>query len=127
MKKIKYVKKLAIFLLILCALTIFLLCLKSIYHEKIKEGLLSNIKIILDQSIQDEKKEYVEGEAIGMLVIPKIGMEAPITQGTSLDILKNSIGHFQNTSVWQGNIALASHNRGSYAHYFSRINELENR
>jgi len=24
-----------------------------------------------------------------------------------------------------GNIALASHNEGSYAHYFSRINELE--
>lgn len=25
-----------------------------------------------------------------------------------------------------GNVALASHNEGSYAHYFSRINELEN-
>lgn len=24
-----------------------------------------------------------------------------------------------------GNVALASHNEGSYAHYFSRINELE--
>ncbi len=25
-----------------------------------------------------------------------------------------------------GNVALASHNEGSYAHYFSRINELKN-
>lgn len=35
-------------------------------------------------------------------------------------------GHFEETSLWRGNVALASHNEGSYAHYFSRINELEN-
>lgn len=35
-------------------------------------------------------------------------------------------GHFEDTSLWEGNVALASHNEGSYAHYFSRINELKN-
>lgn len=35
-------------------------------------------------------------------------------------------GHFEETSMWQGNVALASHNEGSYAHYFSMIKELKN-
>lgn len=35
-------------------------------------------------------------------------------------------GHFENTSLWDGNVSLASHNEGSYAHYFSRIKELKN-
>lgn len=35
-------------------------------------------------------------------------------------------GHFETTKLWNGNVALASHNEGSYAHYFERIKELKN-
>ena len=35
-------------------------------------------------------------------------------------------GHFNETNLWFGNVALASHNEGSYAHYFSKIKELKN-
>ena len=34
------------------------------------------------------------------------------------------IGHFQNTSLWNGNIGLAAHNRGYPVNYFGRIKEL---
>ena len=63
---------------------------------------------------------------IGTLEIPKINLKAQIKEGVDLDTLKTDIGHFPNSSIWNGNIALASHNRGSnVAHYFQDINKLE--
>ena len=44
--------------------------------------------------------------------------------GVGEDILKKAVGHFSGTSYWNGNVCLASHNRGSYAHYFEKINKL---
>ena len=49
-----------------------------------------------------------------------------IKEGIDLETLANSIGHFKNSSLWDGNIALASHNRGSsVAHYFEGIHLLD--
>lgn len=67
-----------------------------------------------------------ETETIGTLYIPAIDMKASIKEGTSQDILAEYIGHFPSSSVWDGNVALASHNRGeNIVHYFEKINELE--
>ena len=65
-----------------------------------------------------------DSNVLGKIKIPAIGVEAPIEEGTTADILKESVGHFSNTSYWNGNVALASHNRGTYAHYFANINNL---
>ena len=35
------------------------------------------------------------------------------------------VGHFENTSEWNGNIGLAAHNRGYPINYFSKLKELE--
>ena len=68
-----------------------------------------------------------ENEVIGTLEIPKLELSAPIKEGIEQEILANSIGHFNNSSIWDGNVCLASHNRGdSVKHYFDRINELVN-
>ena len=68
-----------------------------------------------------------ENEVIGILEIPKLELSAPIKEGIEQEILANSIGHFNNSSIWDGNVCLASHNRGdSVKHYFDRINELVN-
>lgn len=68
-----------------------------------------------------------ENEVIGTLEIPKLELLAPIKEGIEQEILANSIGHFNNSSIWDGNVCLASHNRGdSVKHYFDRINELVN-
>ena len=37
--------------------------------------------------------------------------------------MKKGAGHFTNTSIWDGNVALASHNRGPNAH-FGKIHTL---
>lgn len=68
-----------------------------------------------------------ENEVLGTLEIPKLELSAPIKEGIEQEILANSIGHFNNSSIWDGNVCLASHNRGdSVKHYFDRINELVN-
>ena len=75
---------------------------------------------------QEIKLEY-ENNSTGTIEIPKIGLVAPIKEGTDLETLAQYVGHFSNSSVWDGNVALAAHNRGtSVKHYFDRINELVN-
>ena len=43
--------------------------------------------------------------------IPIIDLVAPIDEGTTQEVMKNYVGHFENTSLWKGNIGLAAHNR----------------
>jgi sortase A len=78
----------------------------------------------------DEEKEIskedilLEDELIGILKIPKLNVQAPIKDGTSQEVMKTSIGHFTESNYWNGNVSLASHNGGTNAHYFEKINEL---
>ena len=60
-----------------------------------------------------------------ILEIPKINLKAPISEGTTKEILDNYIGHFEKTSKNTGNIALAAHNRGYKVNYFQNIKKLK--
>ena len=59
------------------------------------------------------------------IVIPSIGLDAPIAEGTSTSIMNKYVGHFENTDFWNGNIALAAHNRGYPVNYFANIKNLK--
>lgn len=81
---------------------------------------------VLTESEEETSLEY-ENSIIGTIEIPKLELEAPIKEGTDLEILAQYVGHFSNSNVWDGNVVLAAHNRGtSVKHYFDRINELVN-
>ena len=56
--------------------------------------------------------------------IPKIGLIANISEGTSKELLDEFVGHFENTEKVNGNIGLAAHNRGYKVNYFGKIKEL---
>ena len=92
---------------------------------------ISGSEDYLEENNSEEKElfsaEKIEQDAnvLGKIKIKKIGVEAPIMDGTSQDVLRMSVGHFKRTNYWNGNVALASHNRGSYAHYFKNINKLD--
>lgn len=43
--------------------------------------------------------------------IPSIFLKAPINEGVDSETLQAYVGHFQNTSLKEGNIGLAAHNR----------------
>ena len=50
---------------------------------------------------------------IGRITIPALNNRvASVRSGVALSTLNDYVGHFSNTSQWDGNIALASHNRG---------------
>lgn len=59
------------------------------------------------------------------LEIPKINLSANINFGTSEEVMNKYIGHFDNTSLWNGNVGLAAHNRGYPVNYFGRLKELQ--
>ena len=74
----------------------------------------------------EQKKEVVEEtkENIWQVEIPKINLIAPIAEGTSGEVMLEFVGHFEDTSIWEGNIGLAAHNRGYPINYFSKLKEL---
>lgn len=57
--------------------------------------------------------------------IPKIGLIAPIKTGTTQEVLATAVGHFEGYSKWNGNVALAGHNRGYNCNFFQNIKKLE--
>lgn len=77
-----------------------------------------NIELITENEL--EKNENI----IGKLIIPKIDLEAPIQEGTSQKVLRFAIGHFENSSFFDGNVALAAHNRGNITNYFADVKNL---
>ena len=57
--------------------------------------------------------------------IPKISLDASISEGTSKEIMDKYVGHFEETSLKSGNVGLAAHNRGYAVNYFANIKSLQ--
>lgn len=74
---------------------------------------------------KEKESEETNEEEIWQIEIPKIDLIAPISEGTSQEVMLEFIGHFENTSIWNGNVGLAAHNRGYPINYFSRLKELK--
>lgn len=55
---------------------------------------------------------YYSGGYLGILKIPAIGLNVKVYEGTDSATLAKGAGHFQNTSIWDGNVSIAGHNRG---------------
>lgn len=66
---------------------------------------------------------YYSDGRLGTLRIPAIGLTVKAYQGTDETALKKGAGHFEDTSIWDGNVAFAGHNRGVNNH-FGKIHTL---
>lgn len=66
-----------------------------------------------------------EGQAVGIIRIPKIGVERTIVQGISVPDLRSGPGHYPDSPMpgQIGNAAIAGH-RTTYGAPFSRLDEL---
>lgn len=73
----------------------------------------------------NQEENILDENVLGILTIERIGLKATVKEGSNKQILKDYIGHIENTSMYDGNIGLAGHNRGNQYSYFARINELE--
>lgn len=126
MRKKKVIR--AVLIIVIIAITILTIyIIQKNNRKKVQEEIIQNW-------INEEENIIAEGEivetfsdnAIGKLKIPILNIDAEIAEGTSLEVLSNYIGHFENSGLWDGNVALASHNRGqNVAHYFENINKLQ--
>lgn len=66
---------------------------------------------------------YYSGGHLGTLKIPELNLSVKIYEGTANSVLKKGAGHFKDTSIWNGNVCLAAHNRGAND-YFGEIHNL---
>lgn len=66
---------------------------------------------------------YYSGGHLATLSIPSIGLNVKVYEGTNSTALATGAGHFENTSIWNGNVAIAGHNRGVNNH-FGKIHTL---
>ncbi len=67
---------------------------------------------------------YHKNGHLGTLKIPAIGLSVKIYEGTGSSALAKGVGHFEETSIWSGNVGLAGHNRGVNS-YFGKLHTLK--
>lgn len=66
---------------------------------------------------------YYTGGHLATLSIPSIDLSVKVYEGTGDSSLAKGVGHFEHTSIWDGNVCLAGHNRGVNT-YFGQIHTL---
>ena len=99
------------------------------YDKKVIEQEKQNTSEQLDNT-EDVEKEVTEDDGfeedlIGSLKIEKINLNGTVKEGSTNEILRDYMGHIEETAKYDGNVGLAAHNRGNKYSYFARINELE--
>lgn len=67
---------------------------------------------------------YYKNGSLGKIEIPTLGLSVRIYQGTDSKTLVKGVGHFEDTSIWEGNVCLAAHNRGANS-YFGQLHTLD--
>ena len=81
---------------------------------------------LIETDIENDDYEINDNDVIGKLTIPDILLKnAPIKEGTELSILSEAIGHFKSTSIYSGNVGLASHNSGGKGDYFKNLKNIK--
>lgn len=123
-------------ILIITTTVVCILGINKILLKNKEKQLLNIAESVINNNVNKDKKrnlENIENEDIeltngifGIIEIPTLNIKAPICEGTSQEVLKNTVGHFKGTSQDNGNIVLAAHNRGNnVAHYFKDIKNLK--
>lgn len=99
---------------------------KKILNQQNYQEFGNNKKLVNNISFENKENQILfQDNIIGILEIPKLNVKAPIKDGTTQDIMNKYVGHFKESNYWNGNVSLASHNSGTNAHYFEKINLLE--
>ena len=93
------------------------------YQSNYNSNNLSNniLNSNISKQLSTKSKEKVEW----YIEIPTISLKAPITEGTTKEILDNYVGHFEESPSKKGNVCLAAHNRGYKNNYFENLKKLK--
>lgn len=100
----------------------------QITEDILKKGtkVAENTQVKKQTEAKKKQETKVEkAQNIWQVEIPAINLVAPISEGTSQEVMLEYVGHFEDTSKWNGNIGLAAHNRGFPINYFARLKDLK--
>ena len=87
-----------------------------------------NIEIGDNIDLEDTPLENIEqniihyDDEIGTLTLLD---NVPIRESVELSTLSQTIGHFPSTSIYEGNIGLASHNSGNQGDFFKNLKKIK--
>jgi len=62
--------------------------------------------------------------SIGTVAIPAVGLETNVYEGATAESMARGAGHYETTALWNGNVCLFGHNRGSHPH-FRHLKDVE--
>lgn len=89
-------------------------------------------ELVFDKAIDkvtNEPEKGIEPSQQWSIRIPRIDVLAEVSEGSTLAVLKNYVGHIKGTGVNNSNICLAAHtNTANYSSgnfYFDKLNQLE--
>ena len=99
--------------------------LVELSSSNIKKDTQEEVTEIKNKSLETELQNNYGQKEIWKIIIPKISLEAEISEGTSKEVMNKYVGHFEETSIKNGNIGLAAHNRGYEVNYFKKIKQLK--
>lgn len=128
-KENKFLIAIILIAVITLAGVIFFIAKYPIYKAN-KE--VENIVIGDNTDLEDTLLENIEqdiihyDDEIGTLTIPDILLDnAPIRESVELSTLSQTIGHFPSTSIYEGNVGLASHNSGNQGDFFKNLKKIK--
>lgn len=96
--------------------------------NKDSENIVVGDNIDLDDiPIENVEQDIIHyDDEIGTLTIPDILLDnAPIRESVELSTLSETIGHFPSTSIYEGNVGLASHNSGNQGDFFKNLKKIK--
>ena len=131
--KLKVYKILLVILIISAVIVSFLVITKYINMSKVEneaKQIIENINVEIQSNNNNEpiteiKQEIQGNKVVGIIKIPKIELEYPILETTSVETLKLSITKFWGNQINEiGNVTLAGHNNLSGT-MFGKTKKLE--
>ena len=110
------IKKLIIIIVTIMIIISIIALIITMNVLKNKNKIDEAYNMIEQNNIQNtENKDLVLSDGtMGIIKIEKIGFEGLIQDGTDLKTLDNYVGHFKNSSIFDGNVALAAHNNSKF-------------
>lgn len=105
-------KKIKIICVTILLLIILLILGTTIYYFSNYDSNLIEIDNIKTDSnfenvIYNNQENILEEDVLGILTIEKIGLTATVKEGSNNKVLKEYVGHIEETAIYDGNIGLA--------------------
>lgn len=86
---------------------------------------------ITTEASAEEPLDINDGDVIGLLEIPKIGLKTPVVEGASQENIEHAVGHLPSSGSIKdlgelnSNFAIAGHRTATFGKFFNRLDEME--